>query len=306
MTAIRVGGRLGERTGRGLCATGARIVHWQCDWSKCSLHSDVFGRYALIELLKRLFFGVLRWRWIVLKGLNKKLRNYCSGMFSQQFPINRMIGKNLGKSSSMPHAALLKSYDAFGRDGFDWKETSYYKTLVCTDRALTENFSELPDNMTFPPEWWVMPWAAIPGRERGGKGRDMEVRAQKKISDFFDVYESVKSNGYIPTKGGAIKGYSLIHPEYGEIFNYIDGHHRMAILNHLAEHHGFSDMTAGVISLGRIMRNELDSKSSFVEGVSNNKFSYDDAYRLFDHCFIELGLADRVAQANHPRRKNRE
>src|SRR5690606_7838008 len=122
------------------------------------------------------------------------------------------------------------------------------------------------------PEWWVMPWATIPGKHREPQNAcEQETRALKKIGKYFDVYESILKNGYHAEKGGAIKGYFLVHPEYGRIFNYIDGHHRMTILLHLNAKDG-RNSTVGVFPLGLITRSELNSTDAFVQGVHRKSF----------------------------------
>ncbi|SDS67011.1 hypothetical protein SAMN05216198_2480 [Halopseudomonas litoralis] len=234
----------------------------------------------------------------MLKGLKRAYYNYRTCAASEQFPLSRMIGKNLARSTELPHAELLRKYDEYGREGFDWRSTSYFQIMVCRDRKLTDNFSALPEGLTRIPEWWVMPWAVIPGKDRSQKdSHDLEARARKKINGFFDVYESIRKNGYKPKKGGAIRGYYLAHPEYGRIFNYIDGHHRMTILNHICKQNGLENMTVGVVPVGSVDRNALKDNAFFVKGIRDNNFSVDDACKLFDHCFVELGLSDQTLLA---------
>lgn len=58
------------------------------------------------------------------------MRNYISGILGEEFPVSRMIGKNLAKGHLLPHWELLEKYDAKGRDGFDWRTTQYYQRMV--------------------------------------------------------------------------------------------------------------------------------------------------------------------------------
>ena len=69
----------------------------------------------------------------------------------------------------------------------------------------------------------------------------------------------------------------------------------MAILNHLSSQDGY-DRAVGVFPLGMISRCGLKETDAFAYGIKTGGFSEDDAFKLFDHCFLQLALDkhDRV------------
>ena len=224
-----------------------------------------------------------------MKKIIKPMRNYISGILGEEFPVSRMIGKNLAKGHLLPHWELLEKYDAKGRDGFDWRTTQYYQRMVNPEYHLSSNFSAIPDGLMYEPQWWAMPWAIFIGKNRRGKVNP-EERAFQKINDFFDMFDSIKKDGYKATRGGAINGYRLVHPEYGSVFNHIDGHHRTVVLTFLGDRYGWKDQTIKVRVLKTVRRSEIESTPQYAEGLEKNYFDRDGAYKLFDFCFTQLDI----------------
>lgn len=211
---------------------------------------------------------------------------------SQKFPIQKIIGKHLVKSGILHHQELLDKYDEHGRSGYDWTQSRYFIGSVFPDREKSFMFPCLPTELEREPVWWMMPWAFHPAKKRISDEAERAAKTIARIGRFFDLYESIKSNGYKDAQGGAITGYLLQHPEHGVIFNQIDGHHRLAILNHLMDK-GLLDISeVAIFPLATMRRELLICSPCFAEGVEKGYFTHNDAFSLFDHCFSQLNGAN--------------
>ena len=206
------------------------------------------------------------------------------------FPIDRIIGKSFSTPSLLPHQRLLEQYEAHGRYGFDWKETHYFRRITVNTESPESSFDALPTDLDVSPTWWLMPWAWYPSKTSYHDHEALEKRAFEKISCFFDLYESIKECGYDIRKGGAIRGYILEHPFFGRVFNQIDGHHRMAILDFLSRNYVLNNKFVRVFPIDSICRDEVYDQSSCRKGLRQGVFSEKDVLRLFDHPFQQLGL----------------
>jgi len=224
----------------------------------------------------------------------KKLKKWCSKQLDiyrgVDFPIDRIIGKSFVPASRLPHRQLLERFEAFGRDGFDWKETAYFNRIAGGTGLPNGGFETLPEGLDFSPSWWLMPWAWYPGKERAHDYKTQERRALQKIAAFLDLYESIKNDGYKMRVGGAIRGYILEHPDHGFIFSQIDGHHRLAILDFLSEIKQSANLEVRVFPIKVIRRSEVLRQPECLRGLGCNIFSERDALKLFDHPFHQLGF----------------
>lgn len=206
------------------------------------------------------------------------------------FPIDRIIGKSFIAPSKLPHHELLELYEAHGRDGFDWRATAYFRRITQGAASPRASFDALPDALDAEPIWWFMPWACYPAKHRQHLAGAQEDKALEKISGFLDVYESIKQHGYDCRIGGAIRGYLLVHPEWGEIFNQIDGHHRLVVLDFLNKHGLLKNSLVRVFPVRKISREAIFDQPSCRKGLQEGAFTERDALRLFDHPFRQLGF----------------
>lgn len=225
-----------------------------------------------------------------MKKIVKLLNRRISALRGHDFPVDRIIGKSFVRPGLLPHKRLLEQYESHGRDNVDWLASEYAQAILGGRQELSSSFGSLPQGLDVPPTWWVMPWASFPGKNRSVDPKTIEQKTLRKIHEFFDLYESISRSGYDPRKGGAISGYMLVHPDCGEIFNQIDGHHRLAILDYLTMQGRVGFEKVRIKSLGRVVRADLGSCPTYVEGVENNLFTESDAFALFDHPFRRLGL----------------
>lgn len=223
-----------------------------------------------------------------MKNIFKRLWCNWSVLRGQQFPLERMLGKSFVPASQLPHRRLLELYERHGREGFDLEETQYYRKIVDFNGDLAESFGALPEQMDIRPTWWFMPWASLHKKSVVPPQEVLQQRAVKNINKLFDLYDSIVAHGYVPAKGGAISGFLLDHPQYGQAFNHIDGHHRMAVLDYLKSTGRLNEQVVCVEVLGLIRRDELLEQASCREGLAQGYFSERDAFVLFDHVFAQL------------------
>lgn len=224
-----------------------------------------------------------------MKALRKWWERQSSVWRGEDFPIDRIIGKSFAAPRQLAHYRLLEAYERDGRDGFDWRQSDYVRRARANASDVARSFDALPDGLEVQPSWWVMPWAAYPLKKGTADPELVERKALEKMAEFFDLYESIKAQGYLAPRGGAIKGYILQHPSWGAVFNQIDGHHRMAILTFLRDRGQLSENSVRVLPLQTIERDRLSLEPSFRNGIRDGAFTERDAFRLFDHLFHQLG-----------------
>lgn len=236
-----------------------------------------------------------------MKKVTKWFQRRISAFRGRDFPINRVIGKSFLAPSCLPHQRLLEQYECFGRTGFDWKGSDYFHRIMSRGGDLSKNFDTFPEGLEVEVSWWMMPWASYPGKDRQTDAAALEKKALQKIAKFLDLYESIKTDGYNAGKGGAIQGYVLVHPVYGEIFNQIDGHHRLAVLDFLSRRGKLESDMVRILPLEVVSRDKVllhpVCKKSVVEGY----FTERDALALFDHPFRQLGFGSDTSMIRSPR-----
>lgn len=219
-----------------------------------------------------------------MKKLLKRLQRHLSARQGREFSLDRMVGKSFVRPDQLPHRQLLELMASHGRNGFDVRETDYFRKIADFSGNLADNFGSLPA-LDVPPTWWLMPWA-----ESTRKGtvlpREMrERKAQESIRRLFDLHDSIVAHGYVSGKGGAIDGYLLEHPERGQVFNHIDGHHRIAVLDFLRARGQVPIDQVRVNVLAVVRRTSLLEQAPCRHGVQRGVFSERDAFALFDHLF---------------------
>lgn len=227
-----------------------------------------------------------------MKALRKWVERRWGVWRGVDFPIDRIIGKSLASPNRLAHYRLLEQYERYGRDGVDWRESDYVRRARANASDATRSFDALPEGLDVQPTWWVMPWAKHPLKKGAVDPDVVEGKALQKINEFFDLYESIRIQGYQVGKGGAIKGYLLNSPNNGAVFNQIDGHHRLAILTFLRARGQLASDVIRVLPLKTVDRGGLVKEPCFRFGIRDGFFSERDAYLLFDHLFYQLGLGD--------------
>ncbi|WP_146161683.1 hypothetical protein [Pseudothauera lacus] len=217
----------------------------------------------------------------------KSIKKYIQLTRSKNFPLNRMVSKGFALPGEQVHVDFLREYDSRGED-FDIESTSYYLRIVNNrGRAPEETeFYSLPDGLSVMPKWWVMPWGAI---ERKARREETEAcaraRARRYAEKFLALYRSVLTEGFKDGRGGPIRGFKLVHPVHGEVFNYIDGHHRVAIVRHLADNNIDSIDRLRTVSIKVVERESLTGSGSYHYSQMVCGYNDNDAYLLFDHVF---------------------
>ena len=175
-------------------------------------------------------------------------------------------------------------FDAGSGSDSDYSSSEYFKMISEFSGDLAKNFGDLP-TLDISPTWWMMPWAEIPKRRERASREGQEDKAKAKIRKMHRLYMSVLNHGYSVVKSGAIDGYLLVHPEKGQVFNQIDGHHRVCVLNYLRSTGRIDIDKVCVNPIKVIHRDRLLSDPLCREGVAKGLYTDDDALALFDNVF---------------------
>jgi hypothetical protein len=216
-----------------------------------------------------------------LKSSYKRISSAFKGV---DFSLHRMICKGFALPEQTPHYQFLDEYE-LKKELFRPEDTAYFRAIVYGSEDLSKQFYHLPAGLTVSPEWWVMPWGWQVRASKPRKPKDRIAQAYYHVNKLISLYESIKTKGYSAWKGGAISGYILNHPEKGTIFNYIDGHHRIATLSFLADHRIRSIEQVKILPLATVERNDLINCPACQAGILEGCFTAKDALLLFDHVF---------------------
>jgi hypothetical protein len=207
-----------------------------------------------------------------------------------------MVSKGFALPQETRHYQFLRSYEE-NKSSFQPEITSYYQTIL-SQNSQDHEFYHLPPNLKIQPIWWAMPWGAVIRKAQSTPLSNRADKANAHANKLTTIYESIKSNGYKPWKGRAISGYILQHPEFGEIFNYIDGHHRLAILSLLRDNNFLSTDNVKVLPIATIKRDNLLQIPSCKNGIKAGYFTEEDALLLFDNAFkpfVDRNLKSRLS-----------
>lgn len=151
-----------------------------------------------------------------------KILNIINVIFSKKFPLQRILNKHFEPGHLSPHYEIINLYLQNGK-AINIKETKYW------DRG--ELFYKLPKNLDCEPIWWIMPWAYTPKENKSPS--EKHEKKLKQSEKFFNLIDDVIKNGYSFYKSGPFNGYLLHHPDHGQVFIIVDGHHRLAMLSYL-------------------------------------------------------------------------
>lgn len=209
-----------------------------------------------------------------------------------------MISKGFARPPEQVHLEFLKLYDTYGIN-FNPEKTTYFKRMLNIENKTDGEieFYSLPESINTPPTWWVMPWGKI--LRPLSPTKPLEDRKQRAINQsrkFILLYKSILEQGFCENKSPPIRGYTLIDKDKNKAFNYIDGHHRIAIVQHLNETNKTRINEIRIENLGTITNDNLVTNKNFIYGIENSHFSKEEAFALFEHVFNVLSSADYRTQ----------
>lgn len=219
-----------------------------------------------------------------LKSSYKRISSVFKG---SDFPIHRMICKGFALPEQTLHYQFLDEYER-KKDRFNPEDTAYFQAILYASDDLSKQFYSLPSGLTSVPEWWIMPWGRHLRKSKPEQTTDRIARARSHANKLISIYESIKSNGYSAWKGGAISGYILHHPEKGSVFNYIDGHHRVAVLSLLADRRIRCIEQVKILPIATVKRDNLLDCPDCKPGMKEGCFTAQDALLLFDNVFQQF------------------
>jgi len=76
-----------------------------------------------------------------------------------------------------------------------------------------------------------------------------------------------------------------VHPEFGDVFVYTDGNHRMGVLSHIADKQRGGDYCVPVFTQQVIEREKLLSYPLVQQLIEEGHFTTTDAIQWFDNAF---------------------
>ena len=200
----------------------------------------------------------------------------------ETFPIGRMVNKLFLRAAQSAECELANLIAVHGSNGFDVTETRYYRLRTGGANWVTPGMAQLPGGLERAPTYWVMPWACKP-RRLDQVDHVTRVRHFKGLLLCFEeLFESLQNSGF-DVSSGSIPGYKLVHPDYGEVFQYIDGNQRMGILAHLAAEN--SNLQVPVETRQVIRRERLLDYPLTRQLIEEGYFTERDAFRWFDQAF---------------------
>jgi len=219
-----------------------------------------------------------------LKSIYKRFSSALRGI---DLPIDCMVCKGFAAPEQTNHYRFLEEYE-HDKDTFDPESTEYFQSIITDSRGDLSEFYLLPDNLDIQPVWWIMPWGQKVRAPKQRASSERRIQATAHVQKLIGIYESIKKNGYSPWKGGAMSGYILEHPDKGSVFNYIDGHHRLAALSFLKNNNLCNTTRIRVLPIATINRNDLLEYPSCQKGIQAGHFTKKDALLLFDNAFNAL------------------
>ncbi|VAX19876.1 hypothetical protein MNBD_NITROSPINAE04-1073, partial [hydrothermal vent metagenome] len=82
-------------------------------------------------------------------------------------------------------------------------------------------------------------------------------------------------------------------PEFGSVFQYIDGNRRMGALSNYADRHCDGEMEIPVAVRQTIHRDKLLSYPLIKQLINEGRFTESDVYKWFDNAFWFLSSAEK-------------
>jgi hypothetical protein len=202
----------------------------------------------------------------------------------ENFPIHRMINKYFLPACQSAEREMVNFYIQNGRNQFEVSETRYYRLRTGQADWNTPGMSHMPKSLTKTPYYWIVPWSY---KLRNVTPAHIRVRTKifpQIITQFYDLINSMISHGFDANQG-IIPGYKLVHPEYGEVFLYTDGNHRMGVFSYISEQNNDSDFVIPVEVRQEIHREKLLDYPLTQQLIDEGYFSSDDVYKWFDNAF---------------------
>jgi len=233
-----------------------------------------------------------------MSKLKSFYKRFSSNLRGTDFPIERTVCKGFATPEQTKHYQFLEEYEK-NRESFAPEKTDYFKSMIDASGGKTTEFYRLPSDLSIQPTWWIMPWGervrsakkmSIPNRA------DLTDRAKAHAQKLISIYESIKTKGYSRWKGRAIPGYILKHPKHGDIFNYIDGHHRLAVLSLLSNRGIRHIHQVNVLPIATIKRERVLELPTCKKGIKAGHFTEKDALLLFDNAFEAIQERDSSTQ----------
>lgn len=231
-----------------------------------------------------------------MSRLRSSYKRFFSVFKGIDLPINRMIPKSFLPPEKTKHYRFLEKY-VQDKTEFNPEATDYFQGMIKPPEKTYKGFQKLPSDLSIEPTWWIMPWGGSITIPKQISLSARIARANEHVNKLIAIYESVKLDGYSAWKGGAVSGYILQHPEQGEIFNYIDGHHRIAACSFLSNHNIRNIEHVKVLPIATINRETLLDTPTCKQGIKDGYFTEKDALLLFDNVFNAISERENPADS---------
>jgi len=208
------------------------------------------------------------------------------------FPIERMVSKYFLPAHLNAEREIVDLVLEQGADGFDITQTRYYQLRIGQADWQTPGAAHLPEGLAHPPQYWVVPWSVKPRSLAIDEADHARVRAfPGTYQTFIRLIHSLVGGDFDQQKG-RIPGYKLVHPEYGEMFLYVNGNHRMGILSYLADHSSESGFQVPVEVRQVVERDKLLDYPLTQQLIEEGYFTESDVFKWFDNAY---GVIQKVA-----------
>ena len=168
-----------------------------------------------------------------------------------EVPVELMVNKYFLPAAQSAEREFADRVAAGGEA--DAESSRYFRLRTAADDWRAPGQASLPEGLEREPDYWVVPWACKPRRPDPAE-RDARRRAFPDLERRFrDLRDSLASRGFDPALG-RVRAFRLIHPEHGEVYQYIDGNQRVGVMAHLAAQRGESLRVPGGGGAGRPAR----------------------------------------------------
>jgi len=245
------------------------------------------GKDSLLELVHRAGLMIVKEtvydhpRGYILLTRSEKYQD------RETFPIKRMISKYFLPAHLNAEREVVDLHTRYGRDGFDITQTRYYRLRTAQIDWRAPGVAHLPASLDREPIYWVMPWC-YKRRERNQRNTLARIKAFPQVyARFLDLIDSILDGGFDPARS-IIPGYRLVHPDYGDVFIYVDGNQRMGVLSYLAERLPDGNLEVPVEIRQVVERERLLGYPLTRQLIEEGYFTEGDALRWFDNAFGHL------------------
>jgi hypothetical protein len=199
-----------------------------------------------------------------------------------EVPLERMVNKYFLPAAQSAEREFADRLAAEG-DGLDRGATRYHRLRTAAEGWEAPGQAALPVGLDVAPDYWVVPWAVKPRRPDPAERAARERAFPDVERNFRELMESLGAQGFDAARG-RVRAFRLIHPEHGEVYQYVDGNQRVGVLAHLAARRG-EQLTVPVIVEQDVPRDRLLDLPLARQLVDDGQMTEADAFRWFDQAF---------------------